>query len=113
VKRESDPYATRSAKALTRVLIDLQLIDRSERVRIVSLHPGRNQRALGAWRWTAWREDYKPHLGVCPRIEVCGSQWTVRQIIEAHANPKMRVDAYRDRWGDTCLYPEPFQGDEE
>lgn len=95
-KRTEDPFSTATAKAMTAVLIDLGLLDEDERVRIRRVYAGRHQRSEGAWSW--WAEDQDGN-------EVCGSQFTAREIIRAHKSKGRCVSIY-ESVGTNSLFPE-------
>lgn len=92
--RRTDPFETYSAVRITKLLINLGLIDDGERVCISRLYPGHHQRSVGAWSWEAQSELRANTRGI-------GSQWPVRDILSAE-----KVSIYTDPWGDVALYPE-------
>lgn len=91
-----DPFATQTAQAMATVLSDLGLIDSGQKIRIVRVYAGRHQRSAGAWSWYA--EDQTGR-------EICGSQFTAREIITAHKTPGKCVTTYSSV-GTLSLYPE-------
>lgn len=90
MKPTANPYSTRSAQRLTRLLLRLELLDPGERVRIRRQYPGWWQRAAGAWLWTAETGSR----------EICGSCYTVKEVLAAQA----QVTVHRDYWGSASLF---------
>lgn len=71
----ADPFTTRTARELGAVLTDLEIIKAGQPIRVRRVYAGWNQRSEGAWSWAA--EDAAGHV-------LCGSQFTAREIIQAH-----------------------------
>lgn len=54
-------------------------------LRIIRTYAGRNQRAAGAWSWFA------RSVG---GLEVCGSQWPLREVLKASAEGRLVADGF-------------------
>lgn len=96
-----DPFATKSARDLADVLVALDIIDPGRKIRIRRVYAGRHQRSAGAWSWYAENE-----LG----NEVCGSQFTVQEILQA-AKQQDRCVSVSFANSSVSLFPENHLGD--
>lgn len=101
-KPPEDPFGTRTALALSSVLEELDIIDKGDRIRIRRVYAGYHQRSAGAWSWYA--EDHQGN-------EVCGSQFTVRDIVQAHKQADRCVSVSFAN-SSVTLFPENHLGDD-
>jgi len=79
---------TNTAKEILKVLHDLKaVVNLPTAIKIHRTRAGRGQRSAGAWSWYA--------VDSRSGMEVCGSQYTCKEIIQAHHKKLV----------ETCYYP--------